>query len=379
MIGTRYIGVPTKRGGAIEFLSFELAKAFASNGFNVTYYSVLSDDNMESQIKNLSITRFPSEKVNGLLFNLFVFFNGLTKKFDLIYLSGSSMLPAAFLLSKIKRVPLIFHEFNHNPWVGGKNFLFDFLSRESVKAADLTVTPSLFIKNKIIESIPSVKGKVISVPHSLDLTEFPRTFPKKEKKIVFVGRILEHKGLHYLIESMKELSKGNPEWALSVIGPKGEFNKKNNEYFLRIKRMINDLGLKKEVIFKGRLSRKELIKELGSSSLLVLPSSEEAFGLVLIEANACWTPCIAFDSGATKEIIEHNKTGFIVEKGNQKELTKKIELLVKNNELRRKFGLNSRELVEKRFFIKNSLLKWRRLIKKLSQTSLKKQAFLGAH
>ncbi|MFH1545346.1 MAG: glycosyltransferase family 4 protein, partial [archaeon] len=291
-------------------------------------------------------------------FNLFVFFNALKKDFDLVYLSASSMLPAALLLSKIKRIPLVYHEFNHNPWIGGKDFLFDFLSKESVKASDLTVTPSLFIKNKIIEKIPSVKKKVIPIPPALDLNEFPKAFPNKEKKIIFIGRILEHKGIHYLIESMKELSKTNPEWVLSVIGPKGEFNKISNKYFSRIKKMIKDFGLEKKIVFKGQLLRKELIKELSTSSLLVFPSSEEAFGLVLIEANTCWTPCIAFDSGATKEIIEHNKNGFIVNKGNQKELTEMILKLVKDKNLMKRFFINSRKTAEEKFALNKRIGEW---------------------
>jgi len=362
MIGTQFIGVPAVKGGAIEYLSFELAKGLAGKGFNVTYYSVLSEGREEICIKNLRIVRFPAKKVNGILFNLFVFFNALAKGFDLVYFSGCSTLPSAWLLAKIKGIPLIYHEFNHNPWVGGKNFVFDWLSRKSVKLSDVTVTPSNFIKRKIIELIPSAKKKLFAVHNSIDLKEFPKRMPEKKKRIVFVGRILEHKGLHYLIESMKELRGNYPEWALSIIGPKGEFNREDEGYYIKIKKMINDFELKEKVFFKGQLPRKELVKELSSASLLVLPSSEEAFGLVLVEAMASFTPCIAFDSGATREIIEDNKNGFLVENGNQKGLNNKIGLLAKNNELRRRFSLNARKAVEEKFSIEKCLKKWIGLI-----------------
>ena len=101
MIGTQFIGVPAVKGGAIEYLSFELAKGLAKKGFNVSYYSVLSESTKEICIKNLHIVRFPAKRVNGILFNLFVFFSALAKNLDLIYFSGCSVLPAAWLLAKI--------------------------------------------------------------------------------------------------------------------------------------------------------------------------------------------------------------------------------------------------------------------------------------
>ncbi|MEW6295847.1 MAG: glycosyltransferase family 4 protein [Candidatus Diapherotrites archaeon] len=358
MIGTPYLGVPPRKGGAIEYLSFELAKVLSEKGYCITYYSVLTERNEKIQLKNLRVVRFPARRINGFIFNLFVFFSALTRDFDLVYFSGCSVLPAAFLLAKVKRLPLLYHEFNHNPWVRGKSFLFDWLAKKSIESADLVITPSDFIKNKITGKISSARKKVVAIHHSLDLKEFPVRIPKKEKKIVFVGRLLEHKGLHYLIESMKEFNAKNPEWVLVVIGPKGEFNKEHRDYFLRIKKMIKDYSLKGKVLFKGQISRSELIREVSTSSVLVLPSSNEAFGLVLIEAMACWTPCIAFDAGATREIIENNRNGFVVKQGDQKELTMRMHELIEDENKRTAFCLNSRKTAEEKFALERQVSKF---------------------
>ena len=65
MIGTQFIGVPTNSGGAIEYLSFNIAKGLSEKGFEISYFSVDPSIKFSPASENLVIERFPLKKTNG--------------------------------------------------------------------------------------------------------------------------------------------------------------------------------------------------------------------------------------------------------------------------------------------------------------------------
>ncbi len=358
MIGTQFIGVPTDKGGAIEFLSFEIAKGLSEKNFSITYFSV--DLSTKFILKNLSVERFPAEKTNAFFFSVFVFFKSLFKKFDAVYVSGCSMIFAGLLLSKIKRIPLVYHEFNHNPWVKKKGFFYDFLAKFSVRVSDKIIVPSSFIKEKIILEIPKSKSKVKKISNFVLLKEFSSKPKKKVKKILFVGRMVKHKGIDFLIELIQK--NGFSGWSFVLVSPE---SLSAEEKFYQKK--INSLKktFKAKFFLKTALSREKLIQEFSDSSIFLLPSSQESFGLVLTEAMASFTPCIAFSVGGTSEIIDNNKNGFLVELGNKKEFEEKLQELIKNEEKRISFGLKAREKVEKNFSFNFSIKEFESFFKEV--------------
>lgn len=95
----------------------------------------------------------------------------------------------------------------------------------------------------------------------------------------------------------------------------------------------------------------DINKYYRSFDLYVLPSRNEAFGLVIIEAMACGTPVITTNSGAQQEIITHEKNGIIINP-NKDELAKAIENLYNDKELYIKIAREGLETVKKRFTIK---------------------------
>jgi glycosyltransferase involved in cell wall biosynthesis len=341
MIGTQFIGVPTNCGGAIEYLSFKLAEKLREK-FSVTYFSV--DPSIKFNSENLVIERFPAKKTNAFLFTLFVAMKSLPKKFHAVYLSGCSMIFAALIVSRLKRIPLIYHEFNHNPWIKPNNFLYDFLSRFSVKCSDYVIVPNAYIEKQLVKQTGINKSKVFVLSNFVDLKEFPSSLPKKEKKILFVGRAVKHKGISFLARLLEENYFN--DWVFHLVFPK--FSSREE------RRCFQNLNLLKRSVkakfsLKCNLSRKQLVEEFSSASILVLPSSQEAFGLVLIEAMASFTPCIAFSVGGIPEIIDDNKNGFLVELNNFRLFKEKLRELMNNEKKRVLFGLNARQKVEEKF------------------------------
>ncbi len=342
MIGTQFIGVPADSGGAIEYLSFNIAEGI-SKKFEVTYFSV--DPLIKTKLdSNVLIERFPSKRTNAFFFTLFVLFKALFKKFDVIYVSGCSMIFAGLILSKLKGIPLIYHEFNHNPWIKPKSKLYDFLAKFSVKYSDYVIVASEFIKKKVISKMNVSETKILKISNFILLKEFPLNATKKQNKVLFVGRMVKHKGIDFLIKLIQENNFEN--WVFEFVCPK-PFSSEEKSYYVKLKSLSN--SKKAKVILKQNLSRKELIQEMGVSSILVLPSSQEAFGMVLIEAMSCFTPCIAFSVGGTTEIIDDKLNGFLVEEKDYGLFEQKLRELMQDEKKRISFGLNAREKIERNF------------------------------
>lgn len=338
-IGTQFAGVPAQNGGAIELLSFDLAELLAQNNFEITYLSVEAQKQQQMNKKNKNnpeIIRFPLQKVSGIIFNFFVFAKLLPKKSNAIYLSGCSMLPSALLLSRLKAIPLIFHEFNHNPWIQKNNFFYDFLAKQSVKHADKIIVPTEFIKKKIIEFDKSLKEKIIVLPNFIDLKEFPSNAPEKKNEIVFVGRIVRHKNVDLLIEAFESIAKDFPEWKLKIFGSIDD-----RKLFEKISKKFNET-----ISFHSGIERKELINHLSTASVFALPSTQEAFGLAFLEAMACWTPCIGARLESVKEVIEETETGFLVNGSSSNDLSNKLFLLLSQKKLRKTMGEKARKKAE---------------------------------
>ena len=337
MIGTQFLGVPAEKGGAIELLSFDLAKLLAGKDYKVSYFSVQGEK--EFKKNSLEIIRFPAKKTSGILFNFFVFFKLLFKKTDAIYLSGCSMLPAAFLLKKLKKIPLIYHEFNHNPWIEKDNFVYDFLAEQSIRHSDKIIVPTNFIKKKIIElnaNNQQIGNKIFVLHNFIDLKEFPKTKPLKAKEIVFVGRIVKHKGLETLVDSFNNISPEFPEWRLKIFG-----EIKDRQLFQKISKKFNGT-----ISFQEGIERKQLIQKLSSSSIFAMPSTQEAFGLAFLEAMTCWNACIGAKIDSVKELIEENETGFLINAMDKEDLENKLFLLLSKKELREKMAEKARKKAE---------------------------------
>lgn len=224
------------------------------------------------------------------------------------------------------------------------NIFKNILNNNLLKKYDKYVTLTLDDKSLRKDN----KTIVINNP----LTNIPLESSKcKNKKIISVGRLEHQKGYDILIDVWKIISKKYPDWILEIYGEGRERNK--------LQEKINILGLEKTFLLKG--VTENIQDKYLESSIYVMSSRFEGFGLVLIEAMSCGLPVVSFDCPCgPKEIIKNNEDGFLIKFSDIEVMAEKIEYLILNEEKRKLFGKNARNNVQ-RFSQKNIMYQWKEL------------------
>ena len=177
---------------------------------------------------------------------------------------------------------------------------------------------------------------------NIDVIPNPINFIPKEqstctqKRVIAAGRYTWQKGFDLLIDSWKIVNLKNPDWELHIYGSG------NNQFY---QEFANKKGLGKVVTCHPATSN--IIQEFQNSSIFVLSSRYEGFGLVLVEAMSCGLPCVSFACPCgPKDIITDGKNGYLVEPNNIEALAERICHLIEHEELRKEMGKEARKRAE---------------------------------
>jgi glycosyltransferase involved in cell wall biosynthesis len=207
---------------------------------------------------------------------------------------------------------------------------------KEIELADKTIVLSSFAKNSFIENgVPENKISVSSL--SVDTNFFTPGNDKNHSKFIllFVGRIEILKGIPYLIEAFKTLNYKDAElWLVGTL---------TNE----CKELIADNDPNIKIL--GFKSGHELREIYQQADLFILPSVQESFGLVILEAMSCGVPVIATENTGGPDIISEGIDGFIVPAAEPNELAIKIHYLMKNQDICKQMGLSARKKIESRY------------------------------
>lgn len=164
---------------------------------------------------------------------------------------------------------------------------------------DYAIAQSQFALN----SLPiKLQQKAVIIKGGVDTERFcPDPDLQRQNKILFVGRILPHKGIHYLIKAFRLLQRH--DYKLTIIG-----KIHGQEFYMDLQQLAK--GLAVEFIHDADDDR--LLWEYRTAQVTVLPSTHELMGLTLLESQACGTPVICSEAEAMPEFVESGRTGFIV-------------------------------------------------------------------
>ncbi len=224
------------------------------------------------------------------------------------------------------------------------------IKKISLKAVDGFICYTEKARNVLItEGIN--QNKINLVRLGVDLERFqPKKRLKNQLTILFVGRLVEEKGIKDLLEMFYQVKKQTrlSKLKLKIVGD-GKL-KKQLELFIKEKKLTNDVFLLKK-------DYSQIHQDYQQADLFVLPTKktntwEEQYGMVLIEAMASGLPAIVYDSGAVKEII--GEAGILVKKNNYQQLVKQIIFLINNDRERIKLGKIARRRAEKYFDAKKT-------------------------
>jgi glycosyltransferase involved in cell wall biosynthesis len=160
-------------------------------------------------------------------------------------------------------------------------------------------------------------------------------------KIIYVGRFADFKGIPFLIDTFYQLIIDNYDARLYLVGDGDEESK--------IRKKVSALNLEEHVIFFGY--QKNTSSYIKNADLLVLPSNNEPFGRVLLEAMYIGTPAIGTKSGGIPEIIEDGINGLLVDYGDIEALKKSIIIILKNEQVRRGIIKEGYETINSKFCV----------------------------
>jgi len=295
-------------------------------------------------------------------FDFFRLFKKLSKKVDIIdFHHPFPLVDLAFFLFRPK-AKLIVHY--HSDIVRQKalEFLFRAFIFNTLKKAEKIIVsnPNLIKSSPYLQKF---KEKCQVIPFGVDLEKFKKFDLEKVQKIkekygnfvLFVGRLNYYKGLHYLIEAMKDV-KAN----LVIIG---EGPEKSNLIFRILK-----LKLENKIFLLPFQPEEELVNYYRACDVFVLPSifKSEAFGLVLTEAMACGKPVISTELGTGTSFVNRDGvTGFVVPPRDSKALAEAINKILLDKELAQKFGKNAENLVIENFSLQKMIEKTKGIYKEV--------------
>jgi len=207
-----------------------------------------------------------------------------------------------------------------------------------LKNSDEITANSKYTKNVITAIENELKCNVKIIPMGVDTSRFNpdkasdlRNVFEAEYLILSVGRLVDKKGIKYLIMAMEDVIKvfSNAKLIIGGSGPEKE----------KLENLSASLGLKDNVFFVGFIENSDLPKYYASSDIFVLPSIEtkggdtEGLGVVLLEAMACGTSVIGSDIGGIIDIIKNGETGFLTQPENPDDIAEKIIELLSNRKM----------------------------------------------
>ena len=229
------------------------------------------------------------------------------------------------------------------------NFMHRLAKLESEMAHDATliVTISEYSLKKIKEHYQVDASKVRIVPNGVAIEKFKPLEDTQAAKqnfeltnqptVLFVGSLIPRKGLTFLVEAARKVVKEKQTTQFLIVG--------EGPLHSQLTKMLASANLTAHFRFLGKVSDDLLPSVYNCADVFVLPSIQEGQGIVLLEAQACGKPVVAFDLGGINEAVHNGVTGLLVPLGNTEALANALLKLLDDESLRVRMGVSGRRFV----------------------------------
>jgi glycosyltransferase involved in cell wall biosynthesis len=273
---------------------------------------------------------------------------------DVIQANWSVAGLAGVLLSKVLNKPVVLVMYGAEVFVLKDNPILKFI----IKQSDHVIGISQYTLDKTIR-VQRPRAYSL-IPPGVDVNRFRKCADTAHVRrklaqqgidfsipLVFaLGKFIERKGFSYLIEAIAMLQKSQP--VQLMIGGRGPLKG-------ALQQQVSNLGIVDQVVFLDYISDDELPAYYTVADVCVSPSiidlqgDTEGLGMVLLEALACETPCVASRVGGIVDIVQDGMNGLLVEPKNSADLADKIQWLINNDRLRQEMGTQGRLFVKEHF------------------------------
>lgn len=244
--------------------------------------------------------------------------------------------------------------------------IFRRIKRYALRHVDHVTAVSEAMRDSIGElGGEEMRDRTDVIPMGVDLLGrfVPSKREKEGKTVLFVGRLVEKKGVIYLIRAFASVVKAHPDARLIIVG--------SGPDEVILKREVKRLALEGQVEFRGAVENRELPSLYQSSPIVAFPSvvaedgDREGFGLVQVEAMGCECAVVSTDLPAIRDIISHGETGVIVPEKDSEALAEAIIGLFDDPERRNAIGKRGRAFVRKRYDWAMTTKRYERVIEDL--------------
>ncbi|HSY23254.1 MAG TPA: glycosyltransferase family 4 protein [Polyangiaceae bacterium] len=225
-------------------------------------------------------------------------------------------------------------------------------SRWGVRRADGVFAISRWVAGTVFAS-GTPRERVHTVPNAIDPAKWdPNTdglavrrefgVPAAAPLLVSVSRLFGQKGQRELLQALAAVRRKGVDARLLVVGG-DSIEVHGGSFTAELKVLAAELGVADRVVFTG--PRSDIPAIMAAADVFTLPSFEEPFGLVFLEAMAMQRPVVALDDGGTPEVVEHEKSGLLSRFGDIETMADNIVRLIRDPKLRAQMGAYGRSRV----------------------------------
>lgn len=225
--------------------------------------------------------------------------------------------------------------------------LFQALSKlegRNARRADRVITTSEYCKQRIAAHYRVPLDRIGIVPEGIDLPAWQRALlgvtPRTEHRptILCVARDYPRKRIGDLVQAVARLRRRLPDVQLRIVGD-GPLHADHIG-------LVERLGLHGNVVFLGAIADESVKREYAHADVFCLPSRQEGFGIVFLEAMAAGLPLVSTTAAAIPEVVQHGTTGILVPPRDVAGLAGALFLLLTDYERRKQYGAAGRQAVE---------------------------------
>lgn len=233
-----------------------------------------------------------------------------------------------------------------------KNRLFETLA---VRNAQGYIAPTKYAGDVSAQLFGLSKQQITTIHYGLDLKQFQNENPAQFEKglLLYIGTIIRKKGVFELPAIFKKVLEQVPTAKLVLIGgDSADIQTGRASTWELLKTSFNPSVLE-QVDYKGKIPYSEVQNYIKMANVCLFPTYAETLGMVTIESMAMQKPVVNSNIGWAEELMEDEKSGFLVYPSHHQEYANRIVSVLQNDELYARLGTAARSFVSKRFDIEN--------------------------